>query len=58
MGDPSEGPGVSVTYVVPRPGSSTTRPGGMWAKGMYTALRSSWRGENTTCLLVDAAKVR
>ena len=32
-GDSGAGPGVSVTYVDPRPGSSTIRPWGMRAYG-------------------------
>ena len=34
VGDSGSGPAVSVTYVVPRPGSSTSSPGGIRAHGM------------------------
>ncbi len=33
VGESGCGPGVSVTYVEPRPARSTISPGGMWANG-------------------------
>lgn len=33
-GEPGSGPGVSVTHVVPRPGSSSSKPAGIRAQGM------------------------